>query len=129
MLVTLRRRLRIALWVVALIALGLASRRPGMPEFCVLYVGDVLWGALFFELAALAWPSAASLRLWVVATVTTEVIELSQLYQAPWAQGLRATRVGGLLLGHDFSWSDVVGVAVGAGAAALLDAQWRRRKS
>lgn len=92
----------------------------------MLYVGDVLWGALFFGLAAFARPSAATLRLWVAATVTTEVIELSQLYQAPWAQAVRATRVGGLLLGHEFLWSDVVCVAVGTTAAALLDARLRK---
>jgi hypothetical protein len=94
-----------------------------VPEFCVLYVGDVLWGALFFWLAALACRSASSLRLWLVATVTTELIELSQLYQAPWAQGLRATRLGGLLLGHAFSWGDVVCVALGAAVAAGVDAR------
>lgn len=116
-----RPRLLLALWLVVLVALGLGSRRPGMPEFCVLYVGDVLWGALFFGVAAFARPAAGTLRLWVAATVTTEVIELSQLYQAPWVQAVRATRVGGLLLGHEFLWSDVVGVALGAGAAALVD--------
>jgi hypothetical protein len=71
-------------------------------------------------------PSAAPLRLWIVATATTELIELSQLYQAPWAQALRATRLGGLLLGHEFLGSDTVCVAHGATAAALLDTHLRK---
>jgi hypothetical protein len=125
MLPSPRHRSLLAVWLVVLVALGLGSRRPGMPEFCVLYVGDVLWGALFFVLAALVWPSARTVRLWVASTAVTELIELSQLYQAPWAQGLRATRLGGLLLGHAFSWSDVVCVALGAALAAGVDARMR----
>jgi hypothetical protein len=120
-----RQRGTLTIWLLVLVALGFVSRRPGVPEFCVLYVGDVLWGAFFFGLAAFARPCAAPLRLWVVATVTTELIELSQLYQAPWAQAVRATRLGGLLLGHAFSWSDTVCVVVGATAAALVDALCR----
>ena len=43
-----RRRSRIALTLLALVVVGLASRLPFMPDFCVAYVGDVLWGSLFF---------------------------------------------------------------------------------
>jgi hypothetical protein len=114
---------------VALIALGLGSRRPGMPELCVLYVGDVLWGAFFFVLAALPRPSATTLEVWLVSTATTELIELSQLYKAPWAQAIRNTQLGSLLLGHSFSWSDTICVALGTSAAALIDRRifWARR--
>ena len=112
--------------LLGLVALGLGSRLRFMPAFCVAYVGDVLWGALFFGLAAFTRPAAPTRRLWLAATAVTELIELSQLYQAPWAQTLRATRVGGLLLGHAFSWSDVVCVALGTTAAALIDLRAHR---
>jgi hypothetical protein len=105
------------------IALGLASRRPGAPAFVVAYAGDVLWGVLFFLLYALLWPGKRALALAAWAIVTTELIELSELYQGAWALRLRATRLGGLLLGHAFSWSDVACVFVGAALAALLDAR------
>jgi len=90
-----------------------------MPGFVVLYAGDVLWGAMFFVLGAALWPRATVLRVWSLTTLLTELIELSQLYQASWAQAVRATRVGGLLLGHVFLWSDVVCVALGTSGAAL----------
>lgn len=115
-----RSRTRLAAQVAALIALGLASRWPHLPEFFILYVGDVLWGALFFTLAAWLAPREATRRLCVCATSTVEAIELSQLYQAPWAQEIRATALGGLLLGHSFLWSDVLCVALGTSAAALV---------
>jgi len=103
-----------------MVALGLASRRPSLPDFCILYVGDVLWGALFFTLAAWLRPASATFGLWLAATAVTELIELSQLNQAPWAQAVRATRLGGLLLGHSFLWSDMLCVALGTTIAALI---------
>lgn len=115
-----RSRTRLATQVAAWVVLGLASRWPHLPEFCILYVGDVLWGALFLTLAAWLAPAATTPRLWASATAAVEVIELSQLYQAPWAQEIRATALGGLLLGHSFSWSDVLCVALGTSAAALF---------
>jgi hypothetical protein len=104
------------------ISLGLGSRRFDAPEFVELYVGDVLWGVLFFLVYALIWPSASSQRLGAWAIVTTELVEFSQLYQGEWALRLRATRLGGLLLGHFFLWSDVVCVFLGGALAAGLDA-------
>jgi Protein of unknown function (DUF2809) len=125
---TPRRRSSLAVCLLTLIALGLASRRPQLPEFCLLYVGDVLWGAFFFTLAALPRPSASTFHLWLASTALTELIELSELYQAPWAQALRATPLGGLLLGHAFSWSDTLCVALGTTAAAFVDVRLRKRR-
>lgn len=112
-------------WLIALVGLGMGSRRPGMPEFCVLYVGDVLWGVLFFTIAAWLRPASTTFALWLAATLVTEAIELSQLYQAPWIEAVRATRLGGLLLGHSFSWSDTLCVALGTTIAALIARAWR----
>ncbi len=116
-----RRRSRIALALLGLVTLGVISRLDFMPAFSIAYVGDVLWGSLFFALAAFARPAASTLQLWLASTATTELMELSQLYQAPWAQVIRSSHVGGLLLGHAFSWSDTVCVALGASAAALFE--------
>jgi hypothetical protein len=116
-----RKRSLLALALLAVVALGIASRHPSMPEFSILYAGDILWGALFFLLTASLAPCATTLRLWLASTALTELTELTQLYQSPWAQSVRATRLGGLLLGHSFSWSDTLCVALGTTTAALLD--------
>jgi hypothetical protein len=117
-------RALLAVWLVGLPVLGLTSRRPEMPEFSVLYVGDVLWGAFFFTLGRWLRPASRTFVVWLAATAVTEALELSQLYQAPWAQTVRATRLGGLLLGHSFSWSDTLCVALGATIAAFV-VDWR----
>jgi hypothetical protein len=93
-----------------------------VPEFVARYTGDVAWGAMFFVLFAAAFPRTRSVWTWLLALGTTELIELSQLYQAPWAVHVRATPVGALLFGRGFLVSDMVCVAAGATTAALVNA-------
>lgn len=120
-------RLRTLLVMGVLMAAGLGSRLPRLPDVVTLYVGDVLWGAFFFHGFRFLWPRASSGRLWCLAVSTTELIELSQLWQAPWFNRIRDTRLGGLLLGHGFLVSDMVSVALGASLAALSLALTKRR--
>lgn len=122
-----RSRLKLAVATLVVVALGLACRTSLAPALVQKYLGDVLWGALFFLLLAGWRPAMPWWRLALGAAATTELIELSQLYREPWADALRATRLGGLLLGRGFSWSDVICVALGAGLAGMLDGQtWLR---
>lgn len=114
------------LWLALLIAFGLGSRRlSGLPDWITLYAGDVAWGAMFFALFCAARPSLSIASAWLAAVVTTELIEFSELCHSPWVDALRATRVGGLLLGHVFLWSDVFCVALGATLAAAAELAWR----
>ena len=122
-----RSRFRLLIAALGTIGLGLGCRRPFAPELAQLYLGDVLWGVLFFLLFAWLWPRSSSTKLGWCAAATTELIELSQLYQADWANRVRDTRIGGLLLGHSFLWSDVLCVALGALLAAGIDALFRAR--
>jgi hypothetical protein len=127
--VSQRRRAFISVMIALVIGLGLACRRPWAPAFVQLYLGDVLWGALFYLLFAWAWPRRSSSFVALAAVATTELIEFSERYQADWILRLRATRLGGLLLGHTFLWSDVLCVFIGGAAAATLDAALRRRSA
>jgi len=125
---SVRPRVACVLWLVLLIAAGLGSRGPRMPAFCLLYVGDFLWGALFFVLYGCWWAAAPAWRVWRWAAATTVSIELSQLCKASWLVAIRATTCGKLLLGDTFLWSDVASVVLGATAAALVDDGYRRRR-
>lgn len=109
--------------LVLTVALGLASRRFAdvLPDFLAEYAGDALWAAMVFWIAALVFPRAATVHLAAAAFGVALVVELSQLYHAPWIDVIRGTRLGALVLGYGFLWSDLVCYAAGAGLAALID--------
>ena len=48
-------------------------------------------------------------------------IEFSQLYQAPWINEIRHTRIGGLVLGFGFKASDLACYSVGVCVGVLCD--------
>ena len=48
-------------------------------------------------------------------------MELSQLYHAPWIDSLRANRLGGLILGYGFLWSDVACYVTGVSLGVLIE--------
>jgi hypothetical protein len=75
-------------------------------------------------LLAPRWPTA---RVAAVALAMAYLVEASQLYHAPWIDGLRATRIGGLVLGFGFLWSDLVCYTVGVTLGVILEAGLRRR--
>ena len=102
----------------------MASRRyrAVFPEWIGRYAGDTLWAALVFWLLALIWRRASTARIGAAAITIAFAVEVSQLYHAPWVDAIRGTRVGGLILGSDFLWSDLLCYAIGIGCAAAADA-------
>jgi hypothetical protein len=108
---------------VATIALGLASRRwaAELPPFVAAYAGDTLWAVMIFWLAALVRPAASTARLATAALLICAAVELSQLYHAPWIDGIRATRLGGLILGYGFLPGDLACYMTGVAFAASID--------
>ena len=112
----------VALLVVTILA-GLASRQwaASLPAFIAAYGGDTLWAGMVFWLLAIVWPRAGAVRLASAALAIAVVDELSQLYHAPWIDGLRATRLAALALGQGFLWSDLACYAAGVSLAAGVD--------
>lgn len=131
-----RSRILTAFLLLLTIALGLASRcyTPALPSFIAAYAGDALWAAMVFWIAAFIRPRANTRTLAAVALGVSFAVELSQLYQAPWINEIRGTRLGALALGHGFLWSDLVCYAAGVALASAVDlgllslAKPRRRK-
>lgn len=111
------------------VALGLASRRfrGALPGAVGAYGGDVLWAAMVYLLAAAVWPRTSVRRLAAGAAIFSLAIELGQLYHAPLIEAVRQTRIGGLILGFGFLWSDLACYAAGIALAAALDASLRGR--
>lgn len=105
---------------------GLASRkyRGDLPPLLAEFAGDTLWALMLFLLtSALLEGRPLALRAGL-ALALAFLVELSQLYHAPWIDSLRQTTLGGLILGFGFLWSDLVcysvGILLGACAEWLL---------
>jgi hypothetical protein len=113
------------------IVLGLATRRfrGVLPDAIGAYAGDVLWAAMVYLLIAAAWISASPRRVAAGAAIVALAIELSQLYHAPWIDAVRQTRIGGLVLGFGFLWSDPACYAAGIALAFALDVRLAARST
>lgn len=128
---TSRSRLWISVGLVAVVILGLASRRfQGLFPACLgKYPGDALWTLAVFLSLALLQPRASTVRLAVFAMSISCLVEFSQLYQAPWINTIRDTKPGHIVLGAGFSWFDIIAYGVGVMLGVLLDAIWITRNT
>lgn len=118
-----RNRLAYCAIVLAVIALGLASRKfPNLfPAALGKYPGDALWTMMvFFGLAVLR-PASTITWLTTGALVISYLVEFGQLYQAPWIVAVRAHPLGHLVLGTAFGWMDLVAYTAGAVVALLIE--------
>jgi hypothetical protein len=110
--------------MVAIVLLGLGSRRFSLfPTLLGKYPGDALWTALVFAGWALVFPAGTTLRLALLALLTSFAVEFSQLLQTPWVVEVRRTSLGHLVLGSTYSPPDLVAYAVGALVAGWVDAR------
>jgi hypothetical protein len=100
---------------VVLVILGLGSRRFSnlQPKFLAEYSGDTIWAAMVFVFIAFLRTSWSSIRVGLVALSFAFAIETSQLYHTGWIDALRRNRIGGLVLGFGFLWSDLLCYTVG----------------
>ena len=107
----------------ACIGLGLASRafRADLPMFFGEYGGDTIWAMMVYFLFAVL---LARKPVWLVslcALAFSYGIEFSQMVHAPWIDSVRATTLGGLVLGQGFLVSDLICYAAGILIALLID--------
>lgn len=116
---------------VVVVLAGLASRRyrEHLPAFLAEYAGDTLWALMLFLLVSAL---LAGRPLWLrsaIALGLALLVEISQLYHAPWIDSIRQTTLGGLVLGFGFLWSDLVcysaGIAFGVVAESAVIAKMR----
>jgi hypothetical protein len=125
-----KRRLFYFISALAIIAIGLASRRFGarLPSFVAAYAGDTLWAMMVFLGVSGVCPNARPMSRGIIALAFAFGIELSQLFHSQWLDAIRKTRLGGLVLGFGFLWSDLVCYTVGVGVGVAFDrfiSSWR----
>jgi len=125
-----KRGVFIAFAIVAML-LGLASRRygPSLPNFVAETAGDALWAALVYCGMSFCAPHAKIITRAAMTLGFTYAIEFGQLYHAPWIDSVRETTLGGLVLGFQFVWVDLIRYAAGVLFCVAVEAatQFGRR--
>lgn len=121
-----RKRSFYIILISTVIFLGLSSRffAKVLPNWVNLYLGDILWALMVFLVIGFLWKKRSTTWVATVASVFSLVIELSQLYHAPWIDNIRRTTIGGLIFGYGFLWSDLVSYLVGVVIGVLLEKLW-----
>lgn len=120
-----RARLFAASAALVTVPLGLGSRRyaPALPHFVAEYAGDALYATLVFFLLLFAAPRVGRVWLAALAFGLSALVEVSQAWHVAPLDAARATRLGRLVLGTTFVWSDfpcyAVGAALGLAVARL----------
>jgi len=80
-----------------------------------------LWALMVFLLVGFWFHRKSTLWVALAALGFSYCIEISQLYHAPWIDAIRANRLGGLVLGFGFLWSDLVCYTVGVGFGVVME--------
>ena len=113
---------------VAVVFVGLASRRyqAVLPEFVGEYAGDTLWALMLSLLVSALLAGRTVTYRATISLVLAFLVEISQLYHAPWIDSIRNTTLGGLVLGFGFLWTDLVCYTVGIIIGAVAECGLRR---
>ena len=117
-----RNRILYLILTIITIILGLLSRKvQGLPQIISSYSGDALWALMVFFLFSFLFNKRSTIFILVISIIFSYGIEISQLYHAPWIDSIRATTLGGLILGFGFLWSDLICYTVGIVIGAIID--------
>jgi len=118
----LRERLCYFLITIFGLAIGYGSRQvSSKSSFIHDYAGDSIWAAMIYFGFRFLLPRADTTKSLGAALAFTWFIELTQSYQAPWLNAARHTRLGGLVLGYAFLWSDLLMYSLGILAVWAVD--------
>ena len=117
-----RNRILYLILTIITIILGLLSRKvQGLPQIISSYSGDALWALMILFLFSFLFNKKSTIFILVISIIFSYGIEISQLYHAPWIDSIRATTLGGLILGFGFLWSDLICYTVGIVIGAIID--------
>jgi hypothetical protein len=119
----IRLRLTYITTAILVIVAGLASRQSPhlLPPFMAEYAGDTLWALVLFLLISTMFAGTSLAVRTATALAIAFLVEISQLYHAPWIDSIRQTRLGGYALGHGFLWTDLICYTVGIASGACTE--------
>jgi glycopeptide antibiotics resistance protein len=122
---------RIVYFVTTLVVLviGLLSRKFMwiFPKPIAPFIGDMLWAMMVYFGFRSLFPKLDILKSLLLAILFSFSIEISQLYQANWINNIRATTLGGLVLGHGFLFEDLISYSIGIILGCFIDKSIKNR--
>lgn len=124
------KRIRIIylILIIITILLGLLSRTEIVPKIIYPYLGDYLYSLMCFFIIAFLFNKMRPIQVALISILVCYSIEILQLYQADWIENIRNYKLGGLLLGHGFLWSDLVSYTLGGISGYILESMYYNRK-
>jgi len=125
-----RNRIVYLISVAIVMGLGLSSRKYAgyLPEWINTYLGDALWAVMIYLFTAVLLHDRKLLQIALASLLFCYLIEISQLYHAPWIDAIRNTRLGGLVLGFGFLWTDIIAYTMGIGVMLAIESVYIRFK-
>lgn len=75
--------------------------------------GDALYASMCYSGFAFLFPKKTTAFIALLALGFCFSIELSQMIQLEWLQTIRSTRLGALIFGHGFLWTDLIAYSIG----------------
>ncbi len=116
-----RNRLLYFFIIIALICTGLAARKWQiyLPDMINVYLGDAIWAAMIYFGIAFIFNRRSMSFIAMLSLTFCYCIEVSQFYHAPWIDAIRHTRIGALILGFAFLWSDILAYTLGISISFL----------
>ncbi|MFR1708674.1 MAG: DUF2809 domain-containing protein [Clostridium sp.] len=118
-----RNRIKYIILIIVVIGLGISSRKFAeyLPKFIGKYSGDVLWALMVFFMFGFLMNKRNTKTIAFGSLIFAYLIEASQLYQAEWINTIRDTRIGALVLGHGFLFSDLICYTIGVSIGVLIE--------
>ncbi|MBO3444932.1 DUF2809 domain-containing protein [Clostridium sp. CCUG 7971] len=103
--------------------MGLLSRKFMFifPQSIAPFVGDMFWAMMVYYGFRFLFLKLTILKSFLVAIIFSFSIEVSQLYQADWINNIRATTLGGLVLGYVFLWENLISYSIGIVLGVAID--------
>ncbi|MEZ4771967.1 MAG: DUF2809 domain-containing protein [Bacteroidia bacterium] len=121
-----RNRFYYFLLILITIGAGLLSRSRFIPECIYPYLGDVLYTVMYYFIAGFMFPTMKPIKVAILSMGFCYAIEFTQLCKADWIMALRSYKLGGLILGYGFRWSDLVCYAIGGFGGMAMEKMCRK---
>ncbi|MGX4600076.1 ribosomal maturation YjgA family protein [Faecalimicrobium sp. JNUCC 81] len=119
----MKKRITYFIITISVMFMGLLSRKFMFifPKSIAPFVGDMFWAMMVYYGFKFLFLKLTNLKSFLVAIIFSFSIEVSQLYQADWINNIRATTLGGLVLGYGFLWEDLISYNIGIVLGVAID--------